>query len=399
MKEFNPEEFVEKKVEEIKKTVGDKRVLVAVSGGVDSTTCAALTHRAIGENLLCLMLDDAFMREGEPERVAQLFFRPPLNLPVKVLKVQDRFLTALRGLSDAEEKRKAFREVFYKILSEVAEKEGCRFFVQGTIKADIDETTRGIKTQHNVLSQMGINPVKRYGFLVIEPLSSLYKWQVRMVARHLGIPSELSERQPFPGPGLSVRVVGEIKHDKLEIIKETTQIAEKLAKHKPDQHFVAILVNVEKLHHPRRKQIQELVSRSLNIPSHSVSVRVFQDKATGIRDGQRHYGEIAAIKAQSTNGRIYQTSVKNLIALQNQIVNKNSSFTRILYAIRETPQKRPYVIVIRAIQTRDFLTAQVAEIPWKTLEETAQEILDACPAVSNVYYDITPKPPATIEME
>lgn len=400
LEEINPKEFVKKQVEEIKRAVGGERALIAVSGGVDSTTCAALTHRAIGENLLCVMLDDAFMRDGEPERVAQLLSQPPLNLPIKVLNVQQRFLKELKGLRDAEEKRKKFRENFYRTLSETAEKEGCRFLVQGTIQADIVETKGGIKTQHNVLSQIGIAPTERYGFQVIEPVASLYKGQVREVARYLGIPKEMSERQPFPGPGLSVRVVGEIKIDKLESLKKATTITEEnLAKHDPSQYFAAIVDNIERFQHPSLLHIQETVARYLNVPTRYITVKVFQDKATGVKGGERRYGDIAAIKAQTANGRIHQAKVKSLVALQTRVITENPSLTRILYAIQEKPQELSYVITLRAIQTRDFLTASVAEIPWTTLSETAQKILEACPNVSSVYYDVTPKPPATIEME
>jgi len=400
LKEFNPEEFVNKQVDEIKKTVGSERVLIAVSGGVDSTTCAVLTHRAMRENLLCVMLDDAFMREGEPERVAQVLSQPPLNLPVRIVNVQERFLSELRGLRDAEEKRKAFREAFYKTLSETAEKEGCRFLVQGTIYADVVETMGGIKTQHNVLSQIGINPVEHYGFLVIEPLATLYKGQVREVARYLGVPSEISERQPFPGPGLSVRVVGEIKTNKLEALKKATTITEEtIAQHRPDQYFATILDNIDKRQHPRCKPIQETVARLLNVPSKHVLVRVFQDKVTGIKGGKRCYGEVAAVKAQAANGSIRQPPVKSLVELQSKIVVENPSVARVLYTIHETAQKQPYVVAVRAVQTQDFLTARVSEILWITLTETAQKILTACLNVSSVYYDVTPKPPATIEME
>jgi len=400
LEDFNPREFVDKQVEEIKRAVGSDRALIAVSGGVDSTTCAALTHRAMGENLLCVMLDDAFMRDGEPERVAQLLSQPPLNLPIKVLNVQQRFLSELRGMRDAEEKRKKFRETFYKTLSETAEKEGCRFLVQGTIYADIVETTGGIKTQHNVLSQIGIIPTERYGFQVIEPVASLYKEQVRKVARYLRIPTEISERQPFPGPGLSVRVVGEIKIDKLKSLKKATAIAEEnLAKHEPSQYFAAIIDNLETPQHPGIMHMQETTAWYLNVPSRYVSVKVFQNNATGVKGGERRYGEIAAIKAQRIDGSIHQATIKNLVALQTKVIMENPSFTRILYAIQEKPQKQTYVIALRAIQTHDFLTARVAEIPWTTLSETAGKILEACPNVSAVYYDVTPKPPATIEME
>jgi len=397
---FDPKDFVDKQVEEIKKAIGSERALIAVSGGVDSTTSAALIHRAIGEKILCVMLDDAFMRDGEPERIARLLSQPPLNLPIKVLNVKQRFLSELKGLRDAEEKRKKFRETFYKTLSETAEKEGCRFLVQGTIQADIVETKGGIKTQHNVLAQIGISPTERYGFQVIEPVVSLYKEQVRKVARYLGVPTELSERQPFPGPGLSVRVVGEIKVDKLESLKKATAIAEEnFVKHGPSQYFAAIIENLETPQHPCIVHIQETAARYLNVPTRYLSVKVFQDKATGVKGGERHYGEIAAIKAETADGIIHQATIKNLVTLQTIIIKENPSFTRILYAVQEKPQKQPYVISLRAIQTRDFLTAQVAEIPWTTLAETAEKILEACPNVSGVYYDVTPKPPATVEME
>lgn len=400
MQKFNPQEFVNKQVAEIRKVVNGKKALIAVSGGVDSTTCAVLAHRALGENLLCVTIDDAFMRTGEPERIAQLLSQPPLNLPTKILNVQKHFLSALEGLRDAEEKRKAFRETFYKSLSETAKKESFRFLVQGTIRADIDETTKGIKTQHNVLSQMGISPAERYGFQLIEPLTSIYKPQVREVARHLGVPPELSERQPFPGPGLSVRVVGQNRTDKLESLKKATTITEEnLAKHRPNQYFATIIDNEEKPHHPRLTHIREKVAQHLDVPSRHVSVKVFQDKATGIKGGVRHYGEIVAVKVQTTNGDVHQPPIQDLVDLQTKIIRANPSLTRVLYAIQETSQKQPYVVTIRAIQTHDFLTAEVSEIPWATLSQTAQNVLKACSNVSCVYYDVTPKPPATIEME
>jgi len=400
LQEFNPKEFVEKQVDEIRKVIGKERVLIAVSGGVDSSTCAVLVHQAIGENLQCIMLDDAFMRENEPERVAYLLSQPPLGLPIKVIDVQKRFLKALEGLTDAEEKRKVFRETSYKTLGETAKREGCQFLVQGTIAADIVETAGGIKTQHNVLAQIGINPIERFGFQVVEPLASLYKWQVRKVARHLGVPSEIAERQPFPGPGLSVRVVGEIKSDKLASLKKATTITEKkLAKHKPSQYFAAILDNTEQPNHPNLKGIQKIAASFLNIPSSFVSVKIFKDKATGIMDGKRSYGDVVAIKAEAARGRIHETSVDHLVSLQKRVTKENPALTRVFYCIQEAKRKQPYVVVIRAIETTDFLIASVSKISWETLTETAEEILDKCKNVSSIYYDVTPKPPATVEME
>jgi len=397
---FDPQKFVEKQTKDIRKTLGGERALVAVSGGVDSTACAALTHRAIGENLLCVMLDDAFMREGEPERVDQLVSQQPLQLPIKILNVQERFLEALEGLRDAEEKRKAFRETFYDTLRETAEEEGCQFLVQGTIAADIVETTGGVKTQHNVLAQMGINTVERFGFQVIEPLVSIYKEQVRKVARYLGVPSEISERQPFPGPGLSVRVVGEIRADKLEMLKRATAITEEeLAKDPPSQFFAAIVENVEKPLHSKLVGLSEMIGEFLDVLPDYVSVKVFQDRATGMKGGQRLYGDILAIKVDGENGRILKTSIESLVGLQSEIVKENPLFARVLYLINETEKEQAYSIVVRAVETVDFLTASVADVSWKSLEKIAGRIFESCPTVSSVYYDVTPKPPATIEFE
>jgi len=398
--EFDPKEFVEKQTEEIRSTLGGERALIAVSGGVDSSTCAALVHLAIGDNLLCVMLDDAFMREGEPEKVATLLSRPPLSLPIKVLNVQERFLEEMRELRDAEEKRKVFRETFYRVLSETAQREGIQFLVQGTILADIVETAGGVKTQHNVLSQIGISPREHYGFQLIEPLKTLFKGQVREVARYVGLAKEIAERQPFPGPGLSVRVVGEIKRDKLELLKKATAIAEgKLAKHAPSQYFAVILDNVETLRSPRHSQIESLAADFLRASSSQVEVSVFEDKATGVREGNRVYGEIAAVKVLTPKGHSYQPSFLDLIDLQAKILAENPSFTRVFYLVHGKPQAQAYVVAVRAVETEDFLTAKVADIPWNTLNQIADDILTHFTNVSTVYYDVTPKPPATIEME
>jgi len=397
---FDPKRFVEAHILELKKRIGNKKALVAVSGGVDSTTCAVLTHKAVGENLVCVILDDAFMREREPERVAEILSKPPFNVPTKIVNVRERFLQSMKGLRDAEEKRKKFRETFYQVLSETAKKEGCKILVQGTIRADIEETVGGIKTQHNILEQMGINPMKRFGFKVVEPLATLYKEQVRMIARYLGLPAEFSERQPFPGPGLSVRVVGEIRPDKLETLKKATTIVEReLAQHKPSQYFAVIVDNEESLQRLGIAHIQETAARILNVPSRNVHVKMFRDKATGMKGGERRYGEIVGIQVETMNGKAHQTPIRNLVSLQAKIVTENPNVARIFYAVKDSHEKKPYVIGIRSVQTKNFLTAQVSEIPWTTLNSAAEKVSDECVNVSTVYYDVTPKPPATIEME
>lgn len=400
METFDPKKFVDNAIAETKKSIGNEKALVAISGGVDSTTCAVLTHKAIGDNLICVILDDAFMRQDEPEHVANTLSKPPFNVPTKIVNVRDRFLKAMKELSDAEEKRKMFRETFYQVLADTAKKEKCKILVQGTIRADILETVGGVKTQHNVLEQMGINPIERFGFKVVEPLLPLFKEQVRMLARLFGLPPEYAERQPFPGPGLSVRVVGEIRPEKLETLRKATAIAESELKDlRPAQYFAIIMDNEENTHLSTALRVQETAARLLNVPSRNVNVKIFRHKATGVEGGKRRYGEVVGLKVQTMNGRLHQTPLQNIVSLQARIITENPEVARVFYAIEDSPEKKPYVIGIRSVETKDFLTAKVSEIPWTTLEKIAEDTMKKCPNVSTVYYDLTPKPPATIEME
>ncbi len=304
--------FIERKVKEIREIVGREKAIVACSGGVDSTTCAILAKRAIGDKLIAVYIDDGFRREGEPERVLKLL--KELGLRVKIVEARDEFFKALAGIKDAEAKRKAYREVFYSVLAKVAKEEKARFLIQGTIAADVAETTKGIKTQHNVLEQVGIDPA-RYGFKLIEPLRELYKHEVREVARSLGLPSEISEQMPFPGPGLSIRVVGEVTPERIEIVRRATRIVEEELK---------------------------------NIDCFQAFAVLLSDKATGIKDGKRVYGNI---------------------------------------------------IVIRVVDSRDALTAKAKEIPFETLRRISERITSELPSVVRCLYEITDKPPATIEFE
>lgn len=397
---FVAHEFVESAIVNMKKSIGDEKALVAVSGGVDSVTCAVLTHEAMGERLVCVILDDAFMRQGEPEYVASTLSKPPFNVPLKIVNVRERFLKAMNGLRDAEEKRKMFRETFYQVLGETARNEACSVLVQGTIRADIMETVGGVKTQHNVLEQIGINPMERFGFKVVEPLLPLFKEQVRSVARHFRLPAEFSERQPFPGPGLSVRNVGQIRPDKLDALKRANTIVEhEFSKHKPGQYFAVIVDNEETVQQTKALHIQETVARHLNIPSRNVRAKIFTDKATGVEGGKRRYGDVVGVLVQTLDGKLHQTSIQSIISLQAAIITENPGVARVFYAVRDLAKKKPYIVGMRAVQTKDFLTATVSEIPWTTLDKAAEEIIEQCSNVSTVYYDVTPKPPATIEME
>jgi len=385
---FDVKVFVERQIQTIKRTVGDSKVLIAVSGGVDSTVSAVLTHRAVGDNLVCIFIDDNFMRLGEPQRVKEALSAPPLNLPVKVLDERKRFMDALEGLRDAEEKRKAFREAFYQVLGDAVKEERCIYLVQGTIKADVVETVGGIKTQHNVLEQIGIDPVERFGFKVIEPLVSLYKYQVREVARFLGAPLEVSERQPFPGPGLSIRVVGEIGPEKLEELRKATVIVEEsFGNLRADQYFAAIFDEAYE------EELHEAAS-ALDSASR-LKVSILRDRGTGMLGGERAYGKIVTV---SGSEGVVEAGWGKLRRLQRDLQAAHPEVTRILYEIGRR-SKGEYLLAIRAVRTKDYITAEVAEAPWNLLKKVAEGVLEACPNISKVYFDITPKPPATIEFE
>lgn len=396
MQDIDVSAFIELQVQAIKDALGDNRALVAVSGGVDSTVSAVLTHRAIGDNLICVFIDDNFMRLGEAEHVKSMLSDDPLNLPVRVLNERMRFMEALLGLSDAEEKRKAFREAFYETLRDVAVEEGCKYMVQGTIKADIDETSGGIKTQHNILEQIGIDPVEKYGFTVVEPLKTLYKYQVRAVARELGMPPELAERQPFPGPGLSIRVVGEITPEKLDEVKKATFIVEEqLSVHSPSQYFAAIFSGET----PKElKVLKRDAAEILELSASTVKAGTLAEKATGILNEKRAYGAILTMALVDTDDRTIAPDYEKLSRIRGYIHDNYPEATRLLLLIDK--KDRPgYIVSVRAVKTRDFLTAEAMPIEWATLKETAKRIFESSPNVSRVYYDVTPKPPATVEYE
>lgn len=396
MEDFVVSSFIEQQTKEIREFLGDQKAIVATSGGVDSTVAAVLTHRAIGDNLVCVFIDHNFMRLSESEQVKNLLTSKPLNLPFMVLYERQRFMEALEGLSDAEEKRKAFRETFYETLRDVAQRENCKYLIQGTIKADVEETSDGIKTQHNILEQIGIDPVEKYGFQVIEPLKSLYKYQVREVARSMMIPPELAERQPFPGPGLSIRVVGMLTNEKLDEIKKATFIVEEqLNPHSPSQFFAAIFSGDA----PRelkalRRDAAELIDYSEN----NVRAGILDEKTTGIVNGKRVYGTVLTLALVDDSERTIDPDYNQLATIRNYVFDNYPEATRLILLIdkRDTPG---FIVTIRAVKTRDFLTANIMRLPWTTLREAASKIFDSCPNVSRVYYDLTPKPPATIEYE
>ncbi len=309
---FNTKEFIESTLKEIKIIVKDAKVISACSGGVDSTVTTALVHEALGDKVLAVFIDDGLRREGEPEFVLKTLKK--LGIKTRYVDAKKDFFAAFKGKTDAEEKRKSFRETFYRTFGKVAKEEKIGFIAQGTIKPDVMETVKGIKSQHNVLEQIGISPEK-YGYKILEPLKELFKPEVRKVARELGLPKEVSERMPFPGPALSLRVLGEVTPERVAIVRKATEIVEEETKGLGTFQNFAVLHN---------------------------------DKATGIKNGNRLYGNI---------------------------------------------------ITVRIVDSQDAVTATARNVPFEKLAKICERIVEEIPTVVRCLYDITDKPPSTIEFE
>jgi len=303
--------FIEKQVEEIKKTVGSNKVISALSGGVDSAVATILAHKALGSQLKIVFIDHGLMRENEPQEVKTAFQR--LGIELEIVDAHNEFFEALKGKVDPEEKRKAFRYAFYKVFGREVLRSKAQFLIQGTIAADIIETKGGIKTQHNILEQIGIDPEKGFGFKVIEPLKELFKHEVREVGKALGLPEHMYKRMPFPGPALATRIIGEVTPERVALVRKATKIVEEeVATFQPFQAF-AVLMN---------------------------------DMGTGMAEGKRKFG---------------------------------------------------HIIIVRSVESQDAMTAQPTPLPWDVLTKIAHRITKEIPAVVRVAYEITSKPPATIE--
>jgi len=395
---FRPSSYVTSETVKILETVGNGKAIAAVSGGVDSTVAALVAKRALGGRLVPVCIDTGFLRVGEPENVKARLGEPSLGLKIKLVKAGGRFLEATRGETSAEEKRKKFRETFYQILGEEARKDGCDFIVQGTIAPDWIETQGGIKTQHNILEQVGIDALSTYGFRVIEPISDLYKDQVRILGRHLDVPRDLSERQPFPGPGLLVRCIGPVSKKKLDLLKSSTKIIEeKLGPFNYDQYFGGVIEN-KFLKDSIYESVEKTTAGALGLPPSETRVDVFEDRVTGVKGDTRSYGRLVGVKIQDESRETYGWLPEKLRLAQSGIVEKFADVTRVAVLVKEKRRGPPLSVIVRAISTRDFMTAAVAQVPWKILKDIAESILKTGDS-SRVYYDITPKPPATIEFE
>ena len=218
---LDPSDFIKESIEGIKKQIGDEKAIIALSGGVDSSVASVLVSEAIGDNLLAVFVDHGLLREGEAEYVKETF-EPRLNFDC--IDASDEFLKELEGVEDPEEKRKIIGEVFIRVFEREAEKEGAKFLVQGTIAPDWIESEGKIKSHHNVALPHGLV------LELVEPIRELYKDEVRVVGSEMGLPDEIVNRQPFPGPGLAVRVVGKLTPEKIEICRKANAIVEEEVK-------------------------------------------------------------------------------------------------------------------------------------------------------------------------
>jgi len=304
--------FAEERIAEIRTTVGDGRAISALSGGVDSAVTTVLGHRALGDRIEVVFIDDGLMRQDEPETVKATF--AALGIKVQIINARKQFFAALKGKTDPEKKRKAFRNTFYRVFGDAVRASGASFLLQGTIAADIIETQKGVKTQHNVLEQIGIDTKGGFGFQAIEPVKTLFKPEVRQLAKALGLPPLISQRMPFPGPGLATRCVGEVTPKRIEVVRRACKIVEEETKEiKLFQAFGVLLA----------------------------------DQATGLTaDGTRAFGDI---------------------------------------------------IAVRCVESKDAMVAAAAQLPWPVLTRIQKRIVKEIPSVTKVVYDITPKPPSTIE--
>lgn len=256
VQELNTELFINEKVREIRQAVGDGMAINALSGGVDSSVVTMLGHKALGKRLRTVFVENGLMREGEAEQVVDAFRN--LGVSVEVVDAREEFFSALKGITDPEEKREAITRTFYReVFGRIVRESGAKYLLQGTILTDVDETIAGIKRQHNVFEQLGIDPQEAFGYRILEPLIQLRKDGVRKVGRALGLSAELFKRIPFPGPALAARVIGKVTPERIETVRKATAVVEQILKDTGAFQYMAIL---------------------------------HEDRVTGMRDGKRDFG-------------------------------------------------------------------------------------------------------------
>ena len=305
--ELNTEQFINEKVQEIREVIGDGTAVNALSGGVDSSTVTMLGHRALGEQLKTVFIENGLMREGEAEQVIAFF--QELDVKVEIIDARKEFFAALEGITDPEKKREAITQTFYRnVFGRIVRESGARYLLQGTILTDVDETVAGIKRQHNVFEQLGIDPEEAFGYRIIEPLIQVRKDGVRKIGRALGLPKELFDRIPFPGPALAARVIDEVTPERIETVRKATVIVERLLKDIGAFQYMAIL---------------------------------HKDRVTGMRDGKRDFGQQIELRCwESVDARTAtpsQLSFGILEELAGEIIREIPGIVSVTYNIAPKP--------------------------------------------------------------
>ena len=305
--ELNTEQFITEKIKEIKDAVADGTAINALSGGVDSSTVTMLGHRALGSKLKTVFVENGLMRAGEPEQVVGFFQK--LGVTVEVIDARKEFFTALEGITDPERKRETITQTFYKnVFGNLVKKSGAKHLLQGTILTDVDETVAGIKRQHNVFEQLGIDPQEAFGYKIIEPLIQLRKDGVRKVGKALGLPVELFNRIPFPGPALAARVIGEVTPQRIETVRKATVIVEQTLKDTGAFQYMAIL---------------------------------HKDRVTGMRDGKRDFGKQIELRCWDSIDARSATPThlpyETLTGLAEEIIQNVPGVVSVTYNIANKP--------------------------------------------------------------
>jgi GMP synthase (glutamine-hydrolysing) len=307
LEDLKPEEFIERQVEEISAKVGDGIAINALSGGVDSSVVTLLGHKALGKNLRTVFIDSGIMREGEPERVVSLF--KALGVEVEIIDARAEFFGALKGLTDPEEKREAVTRTFYKtVFGRIVKESKAKYLLQGTNFTDVEETVAGIKRQHNILEQLGIDTKKEYGYKVIEPIIQLRKTGVRLVGEVLGLPEEIFNSPPFPGPALATRVIGEVIPERVATVRKATVIVEEELKGIGAFQYLAIL---------------------------------HEDRVTGIRDKKRDFGQQIEVRCWDSTDAVTATPTnlpfETLTRLANRITSEVPGVVSVTYNLATKP--------------------------------------------------------------
>jgi len=306
-RELNTEEFIAEQVKNIQDTVGDDTAINALSGGVDSSVVTMLGHKALGKRLRTVFVENGLMREGEPERVVHLFGE--LGVTVEIVDAREEFFGALQGVVDPELKREAITQTFYKhVFGRLVKESGAKCLLQGTILTDVDETVAGIKRQHNVFEQLGIDPQAAFGYRIIEPLIQLRKDGVRKVGMALGLAAEQFERIPFPGPALSARVIGAVTPERIETVRRATVVVERLLKDTGAFQYMAIL---------------------------------HEDRVTGMRDGQRDFGQQIEVRCWDSTDAVTATPTPlpfaTLRKLADRITSEVPGIVSVTYNVATKP--------------------------------------------------------------